>query len=134
MRSTRFKLGGVGLQTAGILKVGTIPSTGQRVGVGRPSVFHSSIDRFTSAIVFSLTLFCVYPQLKKLSLEKNMIEGALPTSIAECKALEDLNLANNLIVGPLVHIHWGGLLNLQHLLLANNKVCCLNLFGPMKKE
>eukprot|EP00903_Cladosiphon_okamuranus_P019522 g17953.t1 len=61
-------------------------------------------------------------KLKKLNLEKNMIEGALPTSIAECKAFQDLNLANNLIMGPLLHIHWGELSNLQHLLLANNKL------------
>lgn len=42
--------------------------------------------------------------------------------MAECKALEDLNLANNLLAGPLLHIHWADLSNLQHLLLANNKV------------
>lgn len=76
-----------------------------------------------------MSLFLVYPQLKKLNLEKNMIEGALPTSMAECKALQDLNLANNLIVGPVVHIHWGDLSNLQHLLLSNNKVGCVRLLG-----
>lgn len=50
------------------------------------------------------------------------MKGAIPTSLAECRALEDLNLSNNLLVGPLLHIHWGDLSSLEHLLLANNKV------------
>lgn len=63
-------------------------------------------------------------QLKKLNLEKNTIEGPLPTSLAELEALEDLNLSSNLLVGPLLHIQWGNLSSLQHLHLAHNKVRC----------
>ncbi|CAM9915027.1 unnamed protein product [Ectocarpus sp. 6 AP-2014] len=61
-------------------------------------------------------------KLKKLNLEKNSIGGALPTSLAECKALEDLNISNNQLTGPLVHIPWANLENLEHLLLGNNKL------------
>ncbi|CBJ25910.1 Putative Leucine Rich Repeat Receptor [Ectocarpus siliculosus] len=61
-------------------------------------------------------------KLKKLNLEKNSIGGALPTSLAECKALEDLNISNNQLMGPLVHIPWANLENLEHLLLGNNKL------------
>ncbi|CAN0553633.1 unnamed protein product, partial [Ectocarpus sp. 8 AP-2014] len=60
--------------------------------------------------------------LKKLNLEKNSIGGALPTSLAECKALEDLNISNNQLMGPLLHIPWANLENLEHLLLGNNKL------------
>lgn len=54
--------------------------------------------------------------------------------MAECKALEDLNLANNLIKGPLLHIHWGDLCNLHHLLLANNKVPTIALHAQLDKD
>ncbi|CAN0017819.1 unnamed protein product, partial [Laminaria digitata] len=70
-------------------------------------------------------------QLKKLNLEKNTIGGTLPTSLANLQGLEGLNLSNNVLSGPLLHIQWGNLSNLQHLHLAYNKVrftvvfCCL---------
>ena len=61
--------------------------------------------------------------MKKLNLEKNTIGGTLPTSLANLKGLEGLNLSNNLLSGPLLHIQWGNLNNLEHLHLSNNKVC-----------
>lgn len=79
----------------------------------------SGLTRFISIDVH-LTLGY---QLKKLNLEKNTIEGALPTSLADLKALEELNFSNNVFTGPLVHIQWGNLSKLEHLHLANNKVC-----------
>lgn len=76
---------------------------------------------------------CVHVQLKKLNLQKNCIDGPLPTALAECKALEDLNLSNNLIAGPLEHVQWGNLCNLEHLVLANNKVL-LHLLKWMTRD
>ncbi|KAG8381290.1 hypothetical protein BUALT_Bualt06G0107100 [Buddleja alternifolia] len=103
---------------------GTLPSWLQYINLTALDLSNNhiegSIPKLTSSMK-NLDLSNMIPLLEYVNLAKNLINGSIPESLCEMKALEFLDLSNNYLSGNIPDC-WENFVNLNVMRLSSNKL------------